>query len=721
MESPTFVQRIQRSKTLQILVLAAVGAIFTLFIQVSGALDSVELKTLDWRFLEASHPEEADTNIVLIAIDQNSLDAFQSRNVLWPWPRDVYALVVDYLHAAGAKSVSFDMLLDRRDFDRRESDGAVTDSIFAESMKNSGNVLLVTHLAKRLKGDEPGGAILDRHLTDGVFPPIAIPHFDRATAPLPEFQEAAKTLAVTNFESDADGIARRVPLVYQFSNKFIPYFGLANYMVAKNIPLSRLSDVVADIPVSNDGNFLIYWYGKGGTDGVFRYYPIATVVTSALKYQIGAPPPLPPSLFKDKEIIIGGTAPGLLDMRSTPFTSMEVYPGMEIHATMLSNLLHKDYLLDTPPWGTYLLIIFLSLVGAALFFRIRRLSSAIISFLIVLAVFFGLTFLIFYGEKLWLPMVTPSIALVSTFAFSAFYSYSTEGRQRRELRRAFNRYLSPAVVSQIVEHSGELELGGNTVEGTVYFSDIKDFTNIAEAMQPKELVAYLNEYFSLASELILKRDAMLDKYIGDAVMAIFGAPIPKTDHAKLACLTALEIQRSLEAYYRKKSAQAPQFITRIGLNSGKMIVGNIGSTKRLDYTAIGDTVNLASRLEGVNKFFGTRIIISENVHRLAKDAVETRELDFIRVKGKNQPIRIYELIGEHGTLNENTREFMSLFEEGLQFYRSQQFEKATHQFESLLNVNPNDGPSTTYVERSKLLAIQKLPENWDGVFTLTTK
>jgi adenylate cyclase len=332
-----------------------------------------------------------------------------------------------------------------------------------------------------------------------------------------------------------------------------------------------------------------------------------------------------------------------------------------------------------------------------------------------------LTFLLFYSEKIWLPIIGPSVALVSTFAFAAFFSYATEGRQRRELRRAFNRYLSPAVVSQIVESSGVLELGGNTVEGTVYFSDIKDFTNIAEAMQPKELVMYLNEYFSLASDLILKRDAMLDKYIGDAIMAIFGAPIPKPDHAKLACLTALEIQRSLGAYYRKKSAQTPQFVTRIGLNSGKMIVGNIGSAKRLDYTAIGDTVNLASRLEGVNKFFGTRIMVSEHVFQRAKDAIEARELDLIRVKGKNVPIRIYELIAESGTLNENDKEFYALFQEGLEQYRKQQFESAGRQFENLLSVKPDDGPCTTYAERCKLLSIQRLPEDWDGVFTLTTK
>ncbi len=721
MESPTVVQRIQKSKTLQVLVLAAVGALFTLLIQVTGAADGIELKTLDWRFLEASHPEEADTNIVLIAIDQNSLERFQENNYIWPWPRDLYGVVVDYFQAAGAKSVAFDILLDRADFDRKESDGAVTDSAFATAMKNMGNVLLVAQLSNRQKGDAPGAEVLDKNLATGPFPSLTIPHYDRANAPLTEFQESARITAAADFYADPDGIARRVPLVSQFNDKYMPYFALAEYMINRNIPLSRLSEVVRDIPVGNDGKFLIYWYGRGGTEGVFKYYPIATVVTSALRYRDGGVPQLPPYLFKNKTIIVGGTAAGLLDLRPTPFTAIEAYPGMEIHATMTSNLMNGHYLRDLHPWITSCIIILFSLLGALMFFRIRKLTNAIITFLVVVAVFVALTVFVFYSEKLWVPIVTPSIALISTFAFSAFYSYSTEGKQRRELRRAFNRYLSPTVVSQIVESSGALELGGNTVEGTVYFSDIKDFTNISETLQPKELVAYLNEYFTLASDLILKRDAMLDKYIGDAVMAIFGAPIPKPDHAKLACLTALEIQRSLETFYKKKSAQTPRFTTRIGLNSGKMIVGNIGSTKRLDYTAIGDTVNLASRLEGVNKFFGTRIIISEHVFNEAKDAVETRELDLIRVKGKNVPIRIYELVGEKGTLNENRMEFLSLFHEGLQYYRNRQFDHAARQFENLLNVDPHDGPSTTYVERSKLLAMQKLPDNWDGVFTLTTK
>ncbi len=559
MDAPTLICRIQKSRTLKFLVLGFFGALLTLLIQILGLVNGIELKTLDWRFLQATHPEEADTNIVLIAIDQNSLEAFADRNVQWPWPREFYGIVVDYLHSVGASSVSFDMMFDRNDFDRRETDGAVSDSTFAEAMNKSGNVTLVTYLSVHEKGDKTGSTILDRHLTGGNFPPIAIPQYNRANAPIPIFQMAARMLAVTNFESDKDGISRRVPLVYRFKHGYIPNLGLAEYLLDRKIPLDQMNNAVKTIPVSNDGNFLIYWYGKGGTEGVFKYYPFAAIFSSALDVKSGKSPILSPSLFKSKNVIIGGTAPGLLDFKPTPFTSLEVYPGMEIYATIMSNLFNGHFLHESPQWLMYLLIVVLSFLSAFVFFHIRKLSTAIAIFVSIILLYVGFAFFLFYQEKFWLPIVAPSIALILTFAFSAFFSYATEDKQRRELRRAFNRYLSPTIVSQIVNNSGVLELGGHIIEGTVFFSDIKDFTRTAESMQPKELVSYLNEYFSIVSDLILKQDAMLDKYIGDAVMAIFGAPIPKPDHAKLACFAALEIQRALSAHYDRKSGTGATF------------------------------------------------------------------------------------------------------------------------------------------------------------------
>jgi adenylate cyclase len=215
---------------------------------------------------------------------------------------------------------------------------------------------------------------------------------------------------------------------------------------------------------------------------------------------------------------------------------------------------------------------------------------------------------------------------------------------------------------------------------------------------------------------------MLDKYIGDAVMAIFGAPVPRSDNARVACLTALEVQQLLDEHYTQAQGEGiPRFITRIGLNTGKMIIGNIGHARRLDYTVIGDTVNLASRLEGVNKAFGTRIIIGENTYDQAREFVETRELDLIRVKGKAQAIRIYELMASAGTLPHKRREVVEIFHDGLRLYRLRKFAEADARFHEALRVDPEDGPSKAYVERCAELSQTSLPDDWDGVYTMHTK
>ena len=254
--------------------------------------------------------------------------------------------------------------------------------------------------------------------------------------------------------------------------------------------------------------------------------------------------------------------------------------------------------------------------------------------------------------------------------------------------------MSPRVVDEVLLHPDDFELGGRELDATVFFSDIKNFTGLSEKMSPKELVENLNEYFTLACDLVLTHSGMLDKYIGDAIMAVFGAPLQSDKHALNACLAAIEVQDQLKKYYSLSDRRNGQvFETRIGLNSGKMVIGNIGSLKRLDYTAIGDSVNLASRLEGVNKEFGTKIIISESTYEQVKDGVEARELDLIRVKGKQIPIRIYELICEKGKLSSSQSNLIEMFHEGLSYYRSTKWRKAAVIFREILKANPDDGYS----------------------------
>jgi len=713
-------RQLQRSKPTLIAVVSAVGLGLAVLLQIAGMLEIVELKLLDARFLSGYRAERKDNSVVIAAIDQSSLTYFQKQGQSWPWPREFYAALVRYLTKAGARVIAFDIEFSQPDFDRLNVDAIESDKAFAEALKENGRSLLAVYLSESDSAASLDTSVHGKHflrVTDAHR--HAIPTYQSAEAPLPMFQEGSAKLGVVNFQSDRDGIARRVPLLCKLGEKYLPYFGLGCFLLSKGI--TNLDSLLEQIPTANDGTFLLYWYGKGGPQGAFKYYPIAALIASAIKVEQGEAPDIPPDELRDKHIIIGASAAGLLDFKPTPFTPLEPYPGMEIHATMLANLLNAHYLWQPPRWAEYLLAACLALVAALSFFLSSRVSVSVVLTLVWILLYLAVAYLLFVFMRWWVPVAFPLTALALVFALSAVISYATEGSQKRELRKVFNRYLSPRVIDSIIANPDEVELGGKEIEATVFFSDIEGFTSISETLSPKELVRFLNEYFTVASRIILDREAMVDKYIGDAIMAIFGAPIPKDLHAASACLTALEIQRQLRAFYEKKSADLPHFQTRIGLNTGKMVIGNIGSEMHLDYTVIGDAVNLASRLEGVNKEYGTNIIISESTYQQAKDLIEARELDYLRVKGKAIPIRIYELLCEKGGLSPMEQEKVERFAEALSLYRKQQWEKAIKCFEEILKRFPDDGPSKTYIRRCQMLAEETLPEDWDGVYVMKTK
>lgn len=727
---------LQKSRRARVVTVALMGAGIGLGLSATPLFDTLELQTLDLRFRYGAHAEWADTSIVMIAVDQNSLD-FIERNwgMKWPWPREYYGLLLEYLERGKPRLVAFDYDFSQQDVDRLEIDGAESDRAFAEAMARAGNVVLGLSLGIQEPGDQPGDSVLARHYGPTVSLPGELPRYDRAGAPLLLFQDAAAGLGVTNFSADADGIARRTPLVYSYRSNPLPHFALACLRAIHGAgggpagsptterPHYGEASVIQDGSLDQEGNRLVYWYGRGGPEGVFRYYSIHSLILSAAKMRQGLAPDVPPHLFRDKKLIVGGTAAGLYDFKPTPFTFLEQYPGMEIQATLLSNLLNGHSVTRLPWWLGAILTILLAFGTAFIFFRVHRIALAFLLVLGLGALSVATAMLAFRASSSWIPVVIPVFGIATTYALAAVESYAIEGRQKRVLRKAFNRYFSPNVVADILENADQLELGGKTIEATVYFSDIKDFTSIAEKFTPKDLVHFLNEYFSLASDVILKNEAMLDKYIGDAIMAIFGAPIPRADNATVACLTALEIQSALAAHHARpdRDPKMPTFVTRIGLNTGKMVVGNIGSNSRLDYTAIGDTVNLASRLEGVNKLFGTTILISETTHDQAREAIVARQLDFLRVKGKAIPVRIYELLGARGQVPPAVLEKIALFEEAIALYRHRKFTDASSLFQKVLTLDPQDGPSTTFVQRCAELERVELPEDWDGVFTLTSK
>ena len=716
--------RLKKSRPAMVLTVVILGTWIGIGLSLFTPFEVLELKSLDLRFQHGTHPEWADTNVVIVAVDENSLKFFEStRSIKWEWPREFYALMLDFLEQAHPRLVAFDYEFSQPDRDLLEVDGKESDALFAAAMARSRNTVLGFRLDKLAEGDRQGRAIVPSHIQPNAPSREDRLTFDGISAPLEQFQESATRLGVTNFDSDPDGIARHMPLVYQFGQALVPQFAFACYMLAHNLPLTQMDSAARALAADNSDRFLLYWYGRGGPEGVFRYYSAHALIVSGVKLKAGLTPDISPDLFRDKCVIVGGTAAGLWDFKPTPFSHLEPYPGVEVQATLLSNLLSKHFLHRPGQWLVILSTLILSGLAALLFFKVHPVGFASALVALIGVLYAAIAFVAFRYSLVWLPVVAPGLGIVAAYALAAVTSYAVEGQQKRFLRRAFNRYFSPHVVAEILDRTEEVELGGKTVEATVFFSDIKDFTSIAERCSPKELVSLLNAYFSVATEVILQNEAMLDKYIGDAIMAIFGAPIARPDHAKVACLTALKVQTALATYNSRpeRGTTMPAFETRIGLHSGNMIIGNIGSSSRLDYTAIGDTVNLASRLEGVNKVFGTKIIISEMTYEQAKDAIEARPLDFLRVKGKAIPVRIYELVGPRGSVPAPLVEKSRLFDEGLHLYRMREFSHATAIFTQILASDPQDVPSSLYVKRCADLAGQHLPDDWDGVYTMTSK
>jgi len=718
------------SRILLVLLLAAACGGLVTVLGRAGWLEGLELRTLDARFRLMARPERASPDVILAAVDDKSLEAFKRNNVVWKWPRDLYGALVRYLHRGGARLIVFDILFSDPDADRAGSDAEETDGAFAESMREAGNVVLAAHLGDRedlLERDNP----LVRPNPFRIEPSARqdrFPRFPSAVLPIPLFQRTAAALGPANYEGDPpDGVCRRLPLLALFREDVFPHLGMAAFLLARGehtvaaLPSGRLRVGDVDVPVDRSGRFLISWYGPGGPEGCFATYSVAALIASAVAEETGRTPLLPSSRFRDKIVIVGASAAGLFDYRVTPFTAVQPYPAMEIYATVLSNLLQQDFLVRVRPWVPAAAVFLFSLGVCAAFFRLRQLRVVVPLVFLAGAGWLGLCLALFRGCDRWLDLVAPELSLGISFMAAAAASYGMEGRERRRLRSVFSRYVSPAVVAEVLDRRETLELGGREVTATLFFSDLKDFTALSEVRSARDVVEMLNAYFTVATEQILNRQGLLDKYIGDAIMAMFGGLLPGAGHAAQACHAALDIQRALGASEAAARAGRPPLVTRIGLHTGPVVAGNIGSPLRMEYTAIGDTVNLASRLEGANKLFATRILISEATERAAGGGFVTRELDRLRLKGKRTAVVCFELVGREGEVSPDTIRRIGLFLDGLRWYRDRAFEKALASFEALLSSEPGDGPAAVYRDRCRAFLASPPAPDWDGTHTLETK
>lgn len=676
-----------------------------------------ELKTLDWRFKILSSPDEASSEIVIVVVDQKSLDYYERmESIPWPWPRSLYQPVIDLVALGGARALIFDIL-----FTERSGYGYEDDKYFEDVVKDRGNVYMPIFMSKK---EHELDLALEEHLVSERTVPVDDESevdwedYRSVVLPLDGLVMGARGLGNVMMNPDGDGVYRRVPLLSKYREKFFPSLALSavkGILGVKRFSVDRANRLHIGrktVPLQEDGTVLVKYYGGAAT---YQYYSIASLIESWVRLEEGVEPVVEPVEFRGKIVLVGLTAPGLFDLKPTPLSS--VYPGVEVHATVIDNIMQETFLRRAGVLTVLLYVLVINLlcgIVASYFVRLRVLIPLVCGcmaapFLLALGSF---------SSNLWLDLVSPEVGVVLTFVLTSIVSYSTEGRQRRFIKNAFTHYLSPSVIDELVGNPERLRLGGERRELTVFFSDIEGFTTFSEKLPPEELSEMLCEYLSQMTDIILSHGGTLDKYEGDAIMAFWGAPLPQLDHAQRACVTALECQAALAEIRRQFSSRGwPLLYARIGLNSGEMAVGNMGSRERFDYTVLGDNVNLGSRLEGANKQFGTWVMISESTWQLVKDDLEARELDVIRVKGKETPVRVYELLAKKGELPEEKAKSVELFGTGLALYRKRRWKEAMEVFSKL----PDDPPSAVFRRRCTELLRSPPPENWDGVYSMISK
>ncbi|MBW2062098.1 MAG: adenylate/guanylate cyclase domain-containing protein [Deltaproteobacteria bacterium] len=708
-----------KKKFIQSLFLCLGGTALALILWTMGWFDSWEAKTWDWRVSMLAKPGQATDEIRLILLDQNSLDwAKNTHGLSWPWPRETYSAITNYCHRSGAKALAFDVI-----FSEPSKYGVEDDASFGAAISEFGRFAASVHLG-RTTGSETSWP---PHLASPKFKIIGLESWlvrteargitlPRASMPIPEVSRNAAVLCNVHARPDPDGIFRRVRLFGTFDGQVLPYLGLGAYLAANpdapmRIEPGRLTIGQRSIPIDNQGDVILRFRGPSGTH---KAYSAAAVLQSEIRVLAGLEPVIrDKAAFKDKYILFGFSAPGLYDLRPTPVSG--VYPGVEIHVTLLDNFLSGDFMRHVPPWLTIGLVIISALTCSLLATYFSLPFQSIIIGLVV----FSLPVLLSIGlyiKGFWLSLVILELAVFTTYASALMANYAIEGQQRRFIKSAFRQYLSPMVIEQLIQNPQKLELGGERKVLSIFFSDIADFTTMSEDMTAENLTMLLNDYLSAMTDIIHAHGGTLDKYEGDAIIAFWNAPLDVPEHAVKAVRASLFCQSKLaeiRPIYRERTGW--DMFMRIGVNTGVAVVGNMGSHTRFDYTMFGDAVNLASRLEGINKEFGTYTVISQSTRDLLGEEFMVRELARVVVIGRRESVTIYEPMLHEAY--EWRKEVLAAFAHGLDLFYQGRFEEAIEVFSAIEHRDP---PAAAYIKKCEALMASP-PEDWQGLWVVITK
>ncbi len=756
-------------KALVTLAVAATAVVLAFLLNLTAFLDDFELATMRARVLLRGKcytgAEEAGAKVPGIAIididDRSLLPPDREGLGRYPdWTREYYAQVVDLVAQAEPAALVFDIHFfepagnpDYPRIDRKflESAGSVEevedyaashseDAVLADSVARAGDVILglsVTDFsAEEQLRDVSGNPFIARALD---FPPEIkrnLYYFAGWSPPIPELAQAARMLGHTKM-NPYEEIIWRVPLLISAEGPragevlVFPSLSLAAVAMAEGVPLDKIGfdpDVgvlLGDskvIPTTPQGDLVLNYLGPPGQgpEGTFNYYSFTDIEYLAVRTDMSPEQKAVQAYdnFHGKVVLVGGTAEGLFDFISSPFSN--THPGLEIHATAIANMLSGDYLERLDP-GPALGIFIVLTLGVGFLVAYLRWWVAIPLSLVLLGGYIFLAVWAFTAHNLWLEIVRPGSGILLALVTVIGFNYVTEQRAKRKIKDTFQHYVSPAVVEQMIDNPDLLKLGGDKLDLTVIFTDVKGFTRISEQMEPTDLVHLMNDYLTPMADIILVNRGTVDKFIGDAVMGIFGAPVPVEHHADAACHTALEMLAKLaELNAAWKPQGLPHMSMRVGINSGPMVVGNMGSHTRFDYTVMGDNVNLGARLEPLNKVFGTQVILSEFTRERLVDRFILRSLGSFRVMGKTEPVMCYELLGI-GSPKPEVEELLSGFDRGLELWAGREFKAAFEQFERLVARFPQDGPTSYYASLCRELAAFEPGEDWQPIHTMLFK
>jgi adenylate cyclase len=632
-------------------------------------MQRLEWATQDARF-KVRGKRKPHPDVVIIGIDDQSLKELHQ----WPWPRRIHARLIRALHKNPPKALLFDVFFI---------------DPFTSDLEGDKELVRATHdnpwVVHSLYCDLNGDQVLNK------------------TLPFSTLAAAARRTAFVNAVIDEDGTLRNaIPELDENGSRdyLLSLLGAGLYMGKSP------EELVSSLPLDAQGHF---WVDYLGPDSTFIYIPYVDVLKGDL----------PASELAGKVVLVGARATGTYDHYPTPLSKN--MPGVEFHANIIDNLLTGDLLHYGGIRWTYWATLAFGLLCGLVLVRFSAWASALWA-IAAAASYTGAAQWLFVKRHLMIDLAGPLLTLAVGYVAIVIYRFFTEEREKRWVKAAFGQYVSPKVLEILMEDPSKLKLVGERRDMTVFFSDVAGFTSISERMNPDELVILLNRYLSAMTEVIFAFDGYLNKYMGDGIMAFWNAPVKQTDHAFRACQCALKSMRRLKELNEELKTQGiTPLSARIGINSGTMVVGNMGSQQKSDYTVMGDNVNTGSRLEGANKAFGTSIMISEFTYELVQDKFEVRFLDRIRVPGKAKPVKVYELLGEKGELPPEWREALVLYHEAIDLFSQKSFSGAREKFLAVSKILGQDKASLAYVQRAESFMTNAPADDWDGVYEVKSK